>query len=108
MKKYEKISILFLFTIIIASSAVTEISADVYDARIETIYTKPYHEKYQHSFKIHAGNESVGPYAIHIESDIDSKIIKEQERIESNSWVQWFIYIHAEDPQTVKVNLLPI
>lgn len=73
--------------------------------RIEAIYTEPYHDRYLHSFKIQAYDEPVGPYTIQIESDIDSKVIDKDENVEANSWVQWFVYINADDPHTINVTI---
>ena len=72
---------------------------------VELIYTEPYYNKYLYSFKIHSGNESLGPYQIQLESNLETIIMDRDEIIEPNSWVQWFIYIRANDPNSITVNV---
>ena len=104
MQKIASVSLILLFLFI---GFVPMAVADLSEAKIETIYTKPYHDRYQHSFKIFADDEPVGPYAILVESDIDSKHVDDKSIVKPNTWVQWFIYIEADDPKTIKVTLLP-
>ena len=73
---------------------------------IQSIYTETFYDKFLHSFKIVTYDEPFGPYEILVESDRESKIIKESSMIHPNSWVQWFAYIKASDPNSIKVGIV--
>ena len=106
MMYYLKLAGIGFAVIMLSSIAHAQSSENSSNIEITHIRTDPYYDKYLYTFKIQVLDKPLDEYKIKLTSDIDSKLVDSRGGIEPGSYVIWGIYIHVDDPRTIKVEIL--